>query len=165
MSITEGFSYHTMTTLTRVQINLQQDSGSLLYTDAEDGVIFHIEPMGNSDMADMTPSSELHEDAAATMDLVKSFLRQHLLKNGESSNTIQPMMRVASIDRLLNAVTELHLRKDADHQANGCDDIEAAMQAIYKTLGTTISMLQQRKKALSVVSQLRADGKYDAEVE
>lgn len=144
-----------MTTSTRVRMKLQKDSGSILYEDSEDGVIFHIEAM-----RDVAPAPRAREDASAgatgleqagaTTDLVKSFLRQHLLKNGESSHSVMPLMREGSAGPLLDAVTALHLRVSAGG-AEGCGGTGAAISDIYKTLGVLVSMLQQREKAREIV--------------
>lgn len=160
-----------MTTSTRVQIRLQEDSGSILYTDSEDGVIFHIEPLAES----ITPSAEAGsasgKDDAATTELVKSFLRQHLLKNGEASNTIQRLMRAESVSLLVNAATELHLRKDGAGAgdltagAHGVGNVRTAIISIYKTFGTLVSMLQQREKALVAAGELAEEWKDGVEVD
>lgn len=152
-----------MTTSTRVQIRLQEDSGSILYTDSEDGVIFHIEPIADS------PTSS-GEDGAATTELLKSFLRQHLIRNGEPSNKIQPLMRAESVSPLVNAVTELHLRKDAGASVSvfgtdGSGDVGKAVKLIYKIFGTMVSMLQQREKALVAVGELAETLKVGVEVD
>lgn len=147
-----------MTSLTRVQIKLQ-DSGSIIYKDLEDDVIFHIEPMRDSDSKDPTGG---YEDETATADLIKSFLRQHLLKNGESSYDITPLMRQENIEPLLNALIRLHLRKDGQtDNCGGCDGGGAAVVGIYKALGVLVSLLQQRNNALKVVTQLIAPGYND----
>lgn len=160
-----------MTTLTRVQIKLQQDSGSILYQDCEDGVIFHIEAMrdrlclATADEDADHQVLESREVEAAKTELLRSFLRLHLLKNGEASHSITPLMREESLDPLLDAMTALHLRKDAGRGAGGCGDVGAAMNATYRTFGTMVSMLQQREKILKVVSHLRADCEDDVEGE
>lgn len=71
-----------MTKATRVQLKLQ-DSGSILYKDSEDDIIFHIEA-GDGSYGDGAE--------AATTD-VMSFLRQHLLKNGASRHDVTSLMR------------------------------------------------------------------------
>lgn len=125
-------------------------------------------------MADHTLSSAeagsaVGEDGGATTELIKSFLRQHLLRNGESSSKIQPLMRAESVSPLINAVAELHLRKDAGPGKlaageNGCDNVEVGIKSIYKTFGTMVSMLQQREKALIAVGELAETWKDGVEV-
>lgn len=154
-----------MTTLTRVQIKLQQESGSIFYIDSEDGVIFHIEAM--SELLSLSAAEETannqRKGRTATTDLIKSFLRQHLLKNGESSYSITPLMRDDGLGPLLNAMTALHLRKDAGHGEEGSDNAGAAVTATYKTFGALVSMLQQRERASKAVSHLKAIREDDVE--
>lgn len=153
-----------MTTSTRVRISLQQDSGSIIYQDSEDGVIFHIEAMQAPSVPESqegytgTESSEQLESTATT-DLLKSFWRQHLLKNGQNSHSVTPLMRQKTIAPLVNAAMELELQSQMDTAASEGehDHVAAAMSAMYKTIGLTVSMLQQRSKALNMARGLRGD--------
>lgn len=133
-----------MTKATRVQLKLQ-DSGSILYKDSEDDIIFHIEA-GDGD-----------GEEAATTEVIKSFLRQHLLKNGASSHDVTPLMNTnRTIGPLLQAVVGLHCEQQEGGGA-------AAVSGIYKTLGVLVSLLQQREKALKVAAEVVA--KMDEEEE
>lgn len=131
-----------MTKLTRVQLKLR-DSGSILYKDSEDDVIFHIE-------------AGTDQDEESTKQLIKSFLRQHLLKNGEPCHDITPLMKTESIGPLLIAVVRLQIRDYASESTT-------AVSAMYKTLGGLVSLLQQREKALKVAAEMMAksDAKND----
>lgn len=121
-----------MTKPTRVQLKLR-DSGSILYKDFEDDVIFHIEAGAEG-------------DEESTRQVIKSFLRQHLLKNGELHG-ITPLMKMDSIGPLLHAVVRLQVRDQGS---------AAAVSAMYKTLGVLVSLLQQREKALKVAAEMVA---------
>ncbi|KUI60377.1 hypothetical protein VP1G_07584 [Cytospora mali] len=102
----------------------------------------------------------------AQTDLIKSFLRQHLVKNGEDSRCLIPMMHKDSIEALLIAMVGLHLRKDGGGLAHrrGSGGVMcgagAAVGTLHKTLGTLVSMLQQREKALRYVEANMGTG-YD----
>lgn len=64
-------------------------------------------------------------------------------------------MRGGSVEVLRNAVTKTHLREDASHQANGCINVAAPIQDIYKAFGTVIWIVRQGKKASCVVHIVR----------
>lgn len=134
-----------MTKATRVQLKLR-DSGSILYKDSADDIIFHIE------------AGDANADGkeAATTEVIKSFLRQHLLKNGESCHDVTPLMRTDSIGPLLKAVVGLHSRDQASYSA-------AMVCGIYKMLGGLVSLLQQREKVLTVAAEMVA--RVDAEAD
>lgn len=136
-----------MTKATRVQLKLR-DSGSLLYKDSEDDVIFHIETRPESTVAE--------DEEAATREVIQSFLRQHLLKNGECSHDVTPLMKTESLAPLLKAVVELQLRY------SGGRDSAAAVSSMYKTLGVLVSLLQQREKALKMAAEMMANTDDDA---
>lgn len=138
-----------MTKATRVQLKLQ-DSGSILYKDSEDDIIFYIEAGDGSD----GDGAE-----AATTEVIKSFLRQHLLKNGASSHDVTPLMKTnRTIGPLLKAVVGLHC-EEQQQQGRGA----ATVSGIYKTLGVLVLLLQQREKALKVAADVVA--KMDEEEE
>lgn len=90
------------------------------------------------------------EESAATTDLVKSFLRQHLLKNGGESRGLIPLMRKDGIEALLIATMVLHLRKDGQvgTKGGGVRDDGAAIRSLHRTLGSLVSVLQQRESVL-----------------
>lgn len=163
-----------MTTQTRIQLKLQPDSGSICYQDSDDGVVFHIEATDdsafstsptsspNADGCDVRTSNGAvrgardcgnsgEESASAQTDLIKSFIRQHLVKNGEDSRRLVPMMRRDGIEAMLVAMVGLHLRKDAGQ--SGGSDSGSAVKTLHKTLGTLVSLLQQREKALRFVEE------------
>lgn len=155
-----------MTTQTRIQLKLQRDSGSIFYQDKDDNLAFHIEAMRStppSPSADERSQSEQggrastpdHEESAATTDLVKSFLRQHLLKNGERSRCLIPMMKRDGMEALLIATVVLHLRKDGqgEGEGGGVRDDGAAIRSLHKTLGSLVSMLQQRERVLKYLEE------------
>lgn len=156
-----------MTTQTRIQLKLQRDSGSIFYQDKDDNLAFHIEALRSrspSPSADETTQSEQHgraptpdceEESAATTDLVKSFLRQHLLKNGEKSRCLIPLMRRDGIEALLIATVVLHLRKDGQGQGDdgGVRDDGAAIRSLHKTLGSLVSVMQQRESVLRYLEE------------
>jgi hypothetical protein len=171
-----------MTTQTRIQLKLQRDTGSIFYEDKDDNITFHIEalrtttpspPADNMTIsakssqastavtsdseheAETTASSTYGGDADATTDLVKSFLRQHLLKNGEQSRCLIPLMRRDDIEALLIATVALHLRKDGQGQGEegGVRDDGAAIRSLHKTLGSLVSVLQQREKVLNYLEE------------
>ncbi|KAG8157023.1 hypothetical protein KVR01_013013 [Diaporthe batatas] len=87
------------------------------------------------------------EEADAETDVIKSFLRQHLLRNGEASRALVPLMRRDGIEAMLVATVALHLRRDGRAQGGGRDD-GAAVRSLYRTLGVLVSLLQQRGKVL-----------------
>lgn len=156
-----------MTTQTRIQLKLQRDSGSIFYQDKDDNLAFHIEAMRStppSPSADERTQSEQggraatpdhEEESAATTDLVKSFLRQHLLKNGERSRCLIPMMKRDGMEALLIATVVLHLRKDGqgEGEGGGVRDDGAAIRSLHKTLGSLVSMLQQRERVLKYLEE------------
>lgn len=166
-----------MTTQTRIQLKLQRDSGSIFYQDKDDNLAFHIEPLrspcsspscdqekpsdhdcrrSNGSLSDIQPKSTRNappddeEESAATTDLIKSFLRQHLLKNGGESRCLIPLMRKDGIEALLIATMALHLRKDGQGESggDGVRDDGAAIRSLHKTLGSLVSVLQQRESVL-----------------
>jgi hypothetical protein len=105
---------------------------------------------------------ELAEELEATNDLVRSFLRQHLLKNGERSRGMIPLMRKDGVEALLIATVVLHLRRDgrreigaggdageASGQGYVVRDDGAAVRSLHQTLGSLVAVLQQREKVLS----------------
>lgn len=174
-----------MTSQTRIQLKVRPDSGSIFYQDSENGVVFHIEAKGDSPPASHSSSPTLdsidvrqdgrpghstnntdegdhqaggdggHETGAAQTDLIKSFLRQHLVKNGEDSRCLIPMMHKDSIEAMLIAVVGLHLRRDGG-QGKGDSTVDTAgraVESLYKTLGRLVSLLQQREKALRYVEE------------
>jgi hypothetical protein len=158
-------------------LKLQPDSGSIFYQDREDEVVFHIEATGgcssppshssssNGDSIsvhtfstsggeDQTPAGFGEEPAATTTaqaDLIKSFLRQHLIKNGVDSRRLVPMMHEDGIEAMLVAMVGLHLRRDGGN--DGGSGAGEAVRALHRTLGTLVSMLQQREKALRFVEE------------
>lgn len=158
---------HKMTIQTRIQLKLQRDSGSIFYQDKDDNLAFHIEAMRSaspSPSADETTQSEQdgrastpdqEEESAATTALVKSFLRQHLLKNGERSRCLIPLMKRDGIEALLIATVVLHLRKDGqgEDQDGAVRDDGAAIRSLHKTLGSLVSMLQQRERVLKYLEE------------
>lgn len=175
-----------MTTQTRIQLKLQPDSGSIFYQDSDDGVVFYIE-VANGNFPTSPPSSpdadgcdvgtsnragrgargcgnSGEESISAQTDLIKSFLRRHLVKNGEDSLRLVPMMRKGSIEAMLVAVVGLHLRKDAGQ--SGGSGAGSAARTLPKTLGTLSSLLQQREKAPRFVEEnmkVGNDGDGDGE--
>ncbi|KAG6365678.1 hypothetical protein INS49_007289 [Diaporthe citri] len=156
-----------MTTQTRIQLKLQRDSGSIFYQDKDDNLAFHIEPLRSTspspssdektqseqDGRASTPDHE--EESAATNDLVKSFLRQHLLKNGERSRCLIPLMKKDGMEALLIATVVLHLRKDGQGEGDdgGVRDDGAAIRALHKTLGSLVSVMQQRESVLKYLEE------------
>lgn len=156
-----------MTIQTRIQLKLQRDSGSIFYQDKDDNLAFHIEALRSaspSPPADKTThceqdgrssTPEHEEESAATTDLVKSFLRQHLLKNGERSRCLIPLMKRDGMEALLIATVVLHLRKDGqgEDKDSGVRDDGAAIRSLHKTLGTLVSMLQQRERVLKYLEE------------
>lgn len=171
-----------MTTQTRIQLKLQHDSGSIFYQDKDDNLAFHIEALrpttpssyahnmssssaqtsqastvatSDSEHEAETTASSAHEcESQATTDLVKSFLRQHLLKNGERSRCLIPLMRKDGIEALLIATVALHLRKDGQGDSeHGVRDDAAAIRSLHKTLGSLVSVLQQREKVLNYLEE------------
>lgn len=156
-----------MTTQTRIQLKLQRDSGSIFYQDKDDNLAFHIEAMRStppspsadgktqSEQGGRAATPEHEEESAATTDLVKSFLRQHLLKNGERSRCLIPMMKRDGMEALLIATVVLHLRKDGqgEDQNGGVRDDVAAIRSLHQTLGSLVSMLQQREKVLKYLEE------------
>ncbi|KAI3396160.1 hypothetical protein diail_423, partial [Diaporthe ilicicola] len=168
-----------MTTRTRIQLKLQQDTGSIFYQDKDDNnLAFHIEAYRSSSPCpppDHTASSnnttkpnltdsdhsaaaraapDHAEELGATADLVKSFLRQHLLKNGATPRGLIPLMKSDGIDALLIAMVGLHLRKGGgqgegqEGEDGGVRDVGTAVVSLHKTLGSLISVLQQRERVL-----------------
>lgn len=175
-------TYLTMTTQTRIQLRLQRDTGSIFYEDKDDKLAFHIEALRttnpspstanmkssshssqasttvNSDSeneVETTASSTHGKESEATTDLVKSFLRQHLLKNGERSRCLIPLMKRDDIEALLIATVVLHLRKDGQRESEegSVRDDGAAIRSLHKTLGSLVSVLQQREKVLSYLEE------------
>lgn len=172
-----------MTTQTRIQLKLQRDTGSIFYQDKDDNLAFHIEALrpttpsssahnmstssaqtsqastvatSDSEHEAETAASSDHEcDLDATTDLIKSFLRQHLLKNGERSRCLIPLMRKDGIEALLIATVALHLRKDGQGESEngGVRDDAAAIRSLHKTLGSLVSVLQQREKVLNYLEE------------
>ncbi|KAL1880030.1 hypothetical protein Daus18300_001393 [Diaporthe australafricana] len=173
-----------MTTRTRIQLELQQDTGSIFYQDKDDhNLAFHIEAyrgktlIPSSDAAasfnnTSNPTSkdgdhsvpgrsapdddddDDDEGPAATTDLIKSFLRQHLLNNGEASRSLIPLMKKDGIQALLVAMVGLHLRKDGQGEGeNGVRDVGTAIMSLHKTLGSLISVLQQRERVLKYLEE------------
>lgn len=170
-----------MTTHTRIQLKLQRDSGSIFYQDKDDNLAFHIEALrstSSSPSSDKkTPSDEAsqsskavisesehqagriaspdHEESAATTDLVKSFLRQHLLRNGGQSRCLIPLMRKDGIEALLIATVVLHLQKDghAEGEDGSVRDDGAAIRSLHKTLGSLVSVMQQRESVLRYLEE------------
>ncbi|KAK7698541.1 hypothetical protein SLS64_012409 [Diaporthe eres] len=156
-----------MTTQTRIQLKLQRDSGSIFYQDTDDNLAFHIEALRSTspspsadektqpkqDQRASTPDHE--EESAATTDLVKSFLRQHLLKNGERSRCLIPLMRKDGVEALLIATVVLHLRKDSQGEGEdgGVRDDGAAIRSLHKTLGSLVSVMQQRESVLKYLEE------------
>lgn len=182
-----------MTTRTRIQLKLQQDTGSIFYQDKDDhNLAFHIEAyrdtssLPSSDAAvssnnNSNPTSkdsdrsipgraapdDDDDESAATTDLIKSFLRQHLLKNGEASRCIIPLMKRDGIEALMIALVGLHLRKDGQGEdEEGLRDVGTAIMALHRTLGSLISVLQQREKVLKYLvenPQVALGGDIDGE--
>ncbi|KAK2605576.1 hypothetical protein N8I77_008405 [Diaporthe amygdali] len=168
-----------MTTRTRIQLKLQHDTGSIFYQDKDDGdLAFHIEALRNTPLiqssASTKPSGQAHtanlsdgepqargrstpdyeEESVATTDLIKSFLRQHLLKNGEASRGLIPLMKKDGIEALLIAMVGLHLRKDGQGEdEDGVRDVGTAIRSLHKTLGSLISVLQQRERVLRYLEE------------
>lgn len=157
-----------MTTQTRIQLKLQRDSGSIFYQDKDDNLAFHIEAMRStppspsaadertqSEQSGRAATPDQEEESAATTDLVKSFLRQHLLKNGERSRCLIPMMKRDGMEALLIATVVLHLRKDGqgEGEGGGVRDDGAAIRSLHKTLGSLVSMLQQRERVLKYLEE------------
>lgn len=171
-----------MTTQTRIQLKLQRDTGSIFYQDKDDDLAFHIEalrPTSPSPSSDKrTPSDQTsqastantsnskhqmgkpapadnEEESAATTDLVKSFLRQHLLKNGERSRCLIPLMKKDGMEALLIATVVLHLRRDGhgDSEDDEVRDDAAAVMSLHKTLGSLVSVLQQRERVLKYLQE------------
>ncbi|ROV89300.1 hypothetical protein VSDG_09090 [Cytospora chrysosperma] len=182
-----------MTTQTRIMLKLQPDSGSIFYQDKEDGVVFHIEatdgrspppsrsssPNGDSISVHTSSTSGGGEDqtragggggqepaatTTAQADLVKSFLRQHLIKNGADSRRLVPMMHEDGIEAMLVAMVGLHLRRDGG-RGGGSGAAGEAVRALHRTLGTLVSMLQQREKALRFVEENAVWGAVDVSVD
>lgn len=154
-----------MTTQTRIQLKLQRDTGSIFYQDKDDNLAFHIEALRStpaspssdetsktqSDQDSRATTPDPEEESAATTAVVRSFLRQHLLKNGGESRCLIPLMRKDGIEALLIATIVLHLRKDGqggDEGGEGVRDDGAAIRSLHKTLGSLVSVLQQRESVL-----------------
>lgn len=153
-----------MTVQTHIQLKLQRDTGSIFYQDKDDDLTFHIEALrstsptpsaDNGESRDQAPmasraaSPDREEESAATTDLVKSFLRQHLIKNGARPRGLIPLMKRDGIQALLFATMVVHLHKDG--HGEGEDDVRddaAAIRSLHKTLGSLVSVLQQREKVL-----------------
>lgn len=160
-------THFNMTTQTRIQLKLQRDSGSIFYQDKDDNLAFHIEALRSTspspsadektqpeqDQRASTPDHE--EESAATTDLVKSFLRQHLLKNGERSRCLIPLMKKDGMEALLIATVVLHLRKDGQGEGaeGGVRDDGAAIRSLHKTLGSLVSVMQQRESVLKYLEE------------
>ncbi|POS77899.1 hypothetical protein DHEL01_v203714 [Diaporthe helianthi] len=103
------------------------------------------------------------DESEAETDLIKSFLRQHLLKNGEPSRCLIPLMKKDGIEAMLIATVALHLRKDGhghgqlgegegDETSRVRDD-GAAIRSLHKTLGSLVSVLQQRERVLTYLEE------------
>lgn len=96
------------------------------------------------------------DESEAETDLIKSFLRQHLLKNGEPSRCLIPLMKKDGIEAMLIATVALHLRKDGhgeDRGEGGARDDGAAIRSLHKTLGSLVSVLQQRERVLTYLEE------------
>ena len=170
-----------MTTQTRIQLKLQRDTGSIFYQDKDDNLAFHIEALGSKSTTQCserrTPSGQAYPasaaairnceqqvrraasadngESAATTDLIKSFFRQHLLKNGERSRCLIPLMKKDGMEALLIAAVVLHLRKDGQ---GDCEDGDvrrdaAAVRSLHRTLGSLVSVLQQRESVLRYLQE------------
>lgn len=137
-----------MASQTRVRMVLQHDSGSLIYCDGD--IAFHIEYPANS-----LPSQQDRE--RETSELSKSFLRQHLIKNGRPSSSILPLFRSESMSLLLKETVDVHVEK--------ASNVEEAIISLYKTLGTLLSTLQQREKASVVAMEMHNASKDGGDVE
>lgn len=129
-------------------MRLQHDSGSILYTDADDGVVFYIESHGAT-------ANDPVEEEDEVLELSKHFLRQHLIKNGEKSTEVTKLLRGDSIGPLLEATADLHLRKDSG--------AEESLTALHKCLGVLVSTLQRRKHALVAVEEMQHRQRREAE--
>lgn len=129
-----------MTTHTSAQMRLQHDSGSILYTDADDGIVFYIESHGST-------ANEPAEENDEVMELSKHFLRQHLVKNGERSEEVTKLLRHNSIGPLLKTTADLHLRRD--------HGVEDSLFTLHRCLGVLVSTLQRRKHALLAVEEMQ----------
>lgn len=173
-----------MTTQTRIQLKLQRESGSIFYQDKDDNLAFHIEALRStssspspdskgtlSDQASQSStavtseseheaggrsaSPDHEEESAATTDLIKSFLRQHLLRNGGQSRCLIPLMRKDGIEALLIATVVLHLQKDGhgEGEDGSVRDDGAAIRSLHKTLGSLVSVMQQRESVLKYLDE------------
>lgn len=176
-------THFTMTTQTRIQLKLQRESGSIFYQDKDDNLAFHIEALRStssspspdskgtlSDQASQSStaatsesehqagriaSPDHEEESAAMTGLIKSFLRQHLLRNGGQSRCLIPLMRKDGIEALLIATVVLHLQKDGggEGEDDSLRDDGAAIRSLHKTLGSLVSVMQQRESVLKYLDE------------
>ena len=127
-----------MSAQTRAQMVLHYDSGSILYRDAEDEIVFYIESHG------VTPN-EPEEEQEEIVELAKHFLRQHLIKNGERN--VAPLMKGNCLKAILKAVVDMHLEKDAEPTES--------LGNLYKILGVLVSTLERRTHALAALEEMQ----------
>ena len=120
-------------------MRLQHGSGSILYSDADDGVVFYVESHGKM-------GNEPAEEEEQVVELSKHFLRQHLIKNGRRSEDLTSLLRGDDIRPLLKAEVD---QQFADGRT------EEGVVSLYKLLGTLVSILERRKEALLVVEEMQ----------
>ena len=133
---------------TRVRMILQYDSGSLLYCDGDDNIVFHIESSAGTPVLEQDKEND-------TEGLCKSYLRQHLIKNDRPSSDLVRLFRAEGIAPLLQETVKLHVEKSCS--------VEEVVNSIYKTLGVLVSTLQQRTKASIVLAQMQPKSEQDDE--